>query len=573
MCGMKVRITIKLLLVSFKKRHNKKTKMKKNFIQTALCGAWLLATALFVGACSNDDDSSSLPSPVTLTVTVTPGATRTTFSEADDTYSTWKWSTGDVLYVADATGVIGSLSLVSGAGENSGTFSGTLTLAQGTTYRFWYLGSNPGTVSGTSYTLNLASQAGTLAAVGSQDVMTGTSQVTVNGSNATISSLTLTKQLCVLHLEPTIPTTVLSSYTATGFHVSGTNVYSSVSFDLASGTASPVEGTIATTSSFSDDVYLSLYPANGVVPTFIIATQSNGNYSGTPSSSWNLTAGYFYRGNASTSGTKIAISCKTKASPVGALSGLFSVSATQQVYMAQGNLQYIASSNTWKFADNQYDYIGNAAGNTTAEASRSSQSSAIDLFGWGTSGYNSKYPYMVSTTAGDYAQTGNVNIAGTNYDWGVNCAISNGGGVANEWRTLTGDEWTYLITGRNTTTAYKAYKCQLTTGGVTYNGLMVLPDDNTADVKTSNYPWTAWASCPQFTAIPSGALFLPAAGQRNSSSDGTAVADAGDAGLYWSSTSASYSDAKSLWFGSSAFQTSETNPRNCGFSVRLAQNK
>ena len=38
--------------------------------------------------------------------------------------------------------------------------------------------------------------------------------------------------------------------------------------------------------------------------------------------------------------------------PQGALSGLFSVSATQQVRFSQGNLQYQASTQTWKFAAN-----------------------------------------------------------------------------------------------------------------------------------------------------------------------------------------------------------------------------
>ena len=44
--------------------------------------------------------------------------------------------------------------------------------------------------------------------------------------------------------------------------------------------------------------------------------------------------------------------------PGGALSGLFSVSATQQVHFSQGNLQYQASTNTWRFAEHQYDYVG-----------------------------------------------------------------------------------------------------------------------------------------------------------------------------------------------------------------------
>ena len=37
----------------------------------------------------------------------------------------------------------------------------------------------------------------------------------------------------------------------------------------------------------------------------------------------------------------------------GMLPGAFSVSATQQVHFSQGNLQYRASTNSWRFAEHQ----------------------------------------------------------------------------------------------------------------------------------------------------------------------------------------------------------------------------
>ena len=42
----------------------------------------------------------------------------------------------------------------------------------------------------------------------------------------------------------------------------------------------------------------------------------------------------------------------------GILSGAFSVGESTQVHFSQGNLQYQASTQTWRFAENQYDYIG-----------------------------------------------------------------------------------------------------------------------------------------------------------------------------------------------------------------------
>ena len=38
--------------------------------------------------------------------------------------------------------------------------------------------------------------------------------------------------------------------------------------------------------------------------------------------------------------------------------GAFSVSSGKYVYFSSGNLQYTQSTNTWSFAENQWDYIG-----------------------------------------------------------------------------------------------------------------------------------------------------------------------------------------------------------------------
>ena len=73
------------------------------------------------------------------------------------------------------------------------------------------------------------------------------------------------------------------------------------------------------------------------------------------------------------------------AQPKGALKGLFSVSASKKVCFAQGNLQYQASTNTWRFAENQYDALTTENTNVSA-----TYVGWIDLFGWGTSGYDEK---------------------------------------------------------------------------------------------------------------------------------------------------------------------------------------
>ena len=79
----------------------------------------------------------------------------------------------------------------------------------------------------------------------------------------------------------------------------------------------------------------------------------------------------------------------------GATCSRFSVSPTQQVRFSRGNLQYNAALNshatadgntlqgTWRFAEHQYDIIGTANVNSS-----SNYNGWIDLFGWGTSGWN-----------------------------------------------------------------------------------------------------------------------------------------------------------------------------------------
>ena len=70
-------------------------------------------------------------------------------------------------------------------------------------------------------------------------------------------------------------------------------------------------------------------------------------------------------------------------STTGALSGVFSVSDSTMIHFSKGNLQYQASTETWRFATNQYDIVG-LANNQISNTNEG----WIDLFGWGTSGYN-----------------------------------------------------------------------------------------------------------------------------------------------------------------------------------------
>ena len=142
-------------------------------------------------------------------------------------------------------------------------------------------------------------------------------------------------------------------------------------------------------------------------------------------------------GNGGNGGNSGGSSSKT-----GVLKGEFSISQTKKIRFSQGNLQYQATTKTWRFAENQYDYIGNYNAKIAE-----TYDGWIDMFGWATSGYNDKMPTMNDDYDFNYIDEF-VNIAGTNSDWGVYNAISNGGNKAGLWRTLTIEEWQYILEER-----------------------------------------------------------------------------------------------------------------------------
>lgn len=253
----------------------------------------------------------------------------------------------------------------------------------------------------------------------------------------------------------------------------------------------------------------------------------------------------------------------------GLLAGKFSISATKQVRFSQGNLQYQASSGTWRFAENQYDYVGDAAGNTTSTG-RDTQADWIDLFGWGTaghsftSGYGEFYqPWATDDTdAKKYGPTGTSNGLYDDYvqgDWGTN-AISNGGNTANiGWRTLTTGEWAYLFSSRNVnggTGSGHSYTYGKSVKGKL--GIVIYPDG----YEGAEYAGDDWA-----TFEAAGCVFLPSAGRR---SDKTSVYESGTYGYYWSSSPGSNEMyAHNICFTSSDLALANVYSRCDGLSVRL----
>jgi len=213
--------------------------------------------------------------------------------------------------------------------------------------------------------------------------------------------------------------------------------------------------------------------------------------------------------------------------PPGALPGGFTVNSySDKVYFSQGDLMYQPSTGTWRFMEpyetreiDNMVYIG-----------RKTTDKWLDLFGWGTSGYadpSGRENAMPTEVHQDNAYYGpsNGDLTGENaeYDWAWHNRIQNGGNQAHVWRTLSQEEWNYIINSRPNYTERRfwvALEYQNTTIRL---GLMLLPDnwDKTA---LFNYETSAAATNPQnyvvmsldqiTTIIRAGGVLLNAVGKR-----------------------------------------------------------
>lgn len=225
----------------------------------------------------------------------------------------------------------------------------------------------------------------------------------------------------------------------------------------------------------------------------------------------------------------------------------FSVSSTKKVYFSKGNLQYIASSNTWQFASAQTEVIGAANSNISG-----SYSSPIDLFGWGT-GTN---PTNTSTDNSDYS---------TFNEWGDRTLYG-----STSWRTMTLTEWEYLLSSRGGNMFAKV----IIDGSK--RGVIIFPDNYTPSVSFSNInnatsDYTSVSSSEWTNLEAGGCIFLPATGAR------TGIGMTGSTstqGNYWTRTDYNSNFSRCVNFYTSYFRfgnSGTNNNRSQGNAVRLVQ--
>ena len=257
---------------------------------------------------------------------------------------------------------------------------------------------------------------------------------------------------------------------------------------------------------------------------------------------------------------------------------IFSVSVSKKVLFSPGNLQYTQSTDTWSFAENQWDYIGtdNVTGGTVYFRSSDGYrkygddlADKIDLFGW--SGSTGSVKFGVSTSI-DYKD-----YSGSFVDWGTNQI---GTDAPNIWRTLTSNEWSYVVLGRSNADNLNGV-AQVNE----VNGLILLPDNwicpSGVTFKSgfhSEESVEAYGKYQTFTTDQwsklekSGAVFLPASGNRNNPyNSGSDVEDVQSKGSYWSATESSGAYTHCLIFKSDQEAYMGNGSLNDGRSVRLVK--
>lgn len=540
-------------------RLNQSKKAMKKSLRYLCMTALALMGAVIMG-CSSDENSIEEPKQpendkvVTLTATVSMDGCATTRALTPEGVKTF--AEGDVMALIynntndETMKAVGTI--IAGAGTSSATFTFTLTDPKkegDVTYIY------PAAMAGETdvdYT-RLNSQEGTLDDLGRKYDLCTNSGAWNNGA---LPMLTLENQLaiCAYTIKNSDGTSDMTGSVTDMTISDGTNIYT-VSRSAAAG-----------------PIYVAIRPISGADISYT-ATAGDNVYEKS------VTAKTYEAGNLYPLGLRMM-------KVDGLLIGKFTINkGGDQVRFSQGNLQAVCASAdndgntqeswTWKFATNQWDYVGDAAANNAVNGSGSvSVAGTVDLFGWvGASNTtwtgNAQYGICNSKENSDY---GTSTSDALKSDWGKT--------IGSGWRTLTITEWEYLFNERasgstvNGTSNARYTYATINNGGTGVEGMILFPDGVT--ITNSEATWGtingAGTNCTsaQWTALEGkGCVFLPAAGYRW----GAEVYGAYSKALYYWSSSPHTSivgDAYDVCFYQSQFPQNY-NQRSYGFSVRLVR--
>ena len=330
--------------------------MKTKILLPLIC----MAISLFTASCSSDDIVSPEAKEQMLTLTVSAGteddaaATRAELVEAEGSKSPWKWETGDQLMLVITNAgqkTVHTLTLKSTKRDGlSGEFEGQVpasSITENSTYRFFYVGKttdgsadrtiSASDLSAGKFNIDLTQQTGELKDLKKNCVLMGTGKVvaTSGGKAITEGSVILKNLFAVAHFAITAD----NNTTITKVGLRGKGVYASANVDLSTGAVTGVSE-IGT----EIDPETNIYFPNGKTDFYVtfvpgtVAPAFDGYYSDSYTSV--VTAKPETRNYDASKSFVYYKGAKAK----------FSVSATQQVAITNGNMQYVMPIATYTSA-------------------------------------------------------------------------------------------------------------------------------------------------------------------------------------------------------------------------------
>lgn len=525
---------------------------KKTFNDIRVLGALLLAGVTF-SACSNDSDEADVQpvSPVAsqvykMTLEATKGsdnATTRALSEPGDGTLTATWATNEKVYVKKGTEWVEGCLQPETAGataELSGEFTNTTFAAnEEITLQFPKSGDisydgQKGTLSDIAANFDYATATATIATVD------GDNRISVNGRVSFVSQQAIVKFTLKKGATPIAVNSLVVTVGSDSYNVTPASATSELYVALPGFSSQSIS-----LKAFGSDDKIYEYSKSGI-------TFDNGKY--------------------------YTVSVKmTQSTEDLTLSGTFNI-GTGNVKFSRGNLRATLDNGTvtsWAFATSQDAYIGATEANNLQTTT-----GTIDLFGWST---DYGYQWGIGPWTTDYS-----NFAGHFKDWGVNPDLIRD--LGSGWFTMTQNEWKYLLRSRagatvGETTGVRYYTAIIKKDSDTDDGvlgLLLLPDNVTFTAEEATwgqpnlvYPnnrlqtgYTTECTTDQWTNLEAkGAVFLPAAGWKNSDKDENHdISSPGAQAFYWHATEESgsgsgYTITVTINDGSGN-STSTTVPRN-----------
>ena len=479
---------------------------------------------------------------------------------------------GDKIYVGDGTKYIGTLTNTGSTGGTGSHFEGTILSPSSETLHFYFVGGlETGTLtkgSTTTFNVDISDQSSNLPVLSYGNAP--------YAKDATSYSCRLENQCGLVKVEFAVATSEVVSLSASNTSQQGFLTHATINFKdpIVPSDPNNPESQLVNNSiqAGSTTGRISLYSQNGRKKWAILLPQASVNEAEVTigSDAYTVTVPKITN-NAYTSiiyGNYVPNSIIYNLPNYDVSNNyyaVFSVSDDKFVSFSKGNLQYQPSSSStpWRFADYQWDYVGTHPEGQTgygtvpnsdnAKILEKDYSGWLDLFGWGTWGSNGN-PLNISTDIEDYT-------------WSEFTETLDG---HNDWRTLSYDEWYYLL---NTRPVASEKYVLATVNGV--DGYVFLPDNWIGDT----FDNTQWDDMED-----KGAVFLPATGVRTVDIVNTqvdpptpttdtviSVNDAGVKGYYWINNSIYHY----LWFDESRIwldQVGGYSPNHSiGCAVRLVR--